>query len=105
MVPDPIGPDDRYRPCGADLQAVRLAPLNLGTGESEFLQPPLEEVPRLDPGFARTAGLLLGYRAQKNMPLDALAANFGKRGLSLHNLQRADHFRYRASQLNTVLCH
>ena len=53
MVPDALGPDDRDRTVGADLQAVGLGPLNSARPhQTELLEALLEVLPRPLAGLA-----------------------------------------------------
>lgn len=63
VVPDAVGIDHRDGAIGADPQTISLcAQYAPGLGETEFAQPGLEELPRLEGGFA-IAALGLGLVA------------------------------------------
>lgn len=88
MVPDPVGPDDRDRPGGTDLQAVRLGPLHTAAArQAELLEAFLEVFPRALADLAAAAFLLLGQGADENVPFDCAAADLGQRGFGLRQLR------------------
>ena len=79
MVPDVVRPDDRDWACFADLQTVRLGPLDgpFPPDKLQFLEALLDVIPCFLALFPATALLLFRNRAQEYLPLRAGAAGFG----------------------------
>ena len=70
VIPDALGINDRDGTMQADAQAIGLGAKDgriLARGQTQFLQPPLEKLPRLQAGFL---GAALGFGligAEKNV--------------------------------------
>jgi len=81
MVPDVVRPDDRDWSCFADLQTVRLGPLDgpFPPDQLQFLEALLEVIPGFLAFFPATTLLLFRNRAEEYLPLRAGTAGFGQR--------------------------
>ena len=67
-IPRALGIDDRDRSTFADAQAIRLRAENAALlRQTEFLQPPLEKLPRGEPAFLLTAFRIGLIAAEKNV--------------------------------------
>ncbi len=92
MVPDPVRPDQRNRPGGANLQAICLGALYAAASPThtvisfwprkpKLLEPLFEKFPRALSFSLAAAFLLFTKGAKKNVPFDGFAANLCERSL------------------------
>ncbi len=89
MVPDPVRPDERDRPGGADLQAIGLAPLDPAASfaprsrQSQLFETLFQVFPGSLALLPAAALLLFRKRAEENVALDCCPANRAERTLCL----------------------
>jgi hypothetical protein len=85
VIPDSIGINHGHRSPATNAKTVDLAPVNLPfrAGQIEFRQPPFQKSPGLQARFPGTAFRLSLVRAEEDVPLVTLEAEFLNCGLEV----------------------